>query len=148
VYKVSSLRVHHFMRLTGSRYELGGTPLPYASDAVFNRLFPVPKSAAVTVTGSVFGPTGPKRTFSLDTIPECQQCRSPRIFECQLMPNLINAVKPTVATKAISDEERRKQVEKELTNKGGMEWGTCMIFSCEGDCETVWAEEYVAVQWE
>jgi len=132
------------------RYELGGTPLPYASDAVFEKLFPVPKSSSVTVTGSVFGPAGAKRAFSLESIPACQQCQSPRVFECQLMPNLINTMRPTAAAiKAVSDEERRKQVEQELRNKDGMEWGTCMIFSCEEDCtKTGWAEEYVAVQWE
>lgn len=116
------------------RYELNGIPLPYAADAVFDKLFPPAE----------------KRSFSLASIPPCQQCKSRRVFECQLMPNLINTLKSAVGIEQkLSDEERRKLVEKELKNKDGMGWGTCMIFSCEADCSEIgWTEEDVRVQWE
>ncbi len=59
--------------------------------------------------------------------------------------------------------EQTKQVEKSLEKnevnkdeKCGMEWGTCLIFSCEKDCcredgqevKEVWREEVVYVQWD
>lgn len=59
--------------------------------------------------------------------------------------------------------EVRKQELASLLKKGGsgkgMEWGTCMIFSCANDCafessedkkeaKEVWAEELVITQWE
>lgn len=66
------------------------------------------------------------------------------------MPNLIHLLKSSaVPNQKVSDEERRREVEKELKNKDGMGWGTCMIFSCASDCsETGWAEEHVIIQWE
>jgi pre-rRNA-processing protein TSR4 len=63
----------------------------------------------------------------------------------------------------MTDEERREQVEKSLKKsevnkdeKRGMEWGTCLIFSCEKDCcledgkevKEVWREEVVYIQWD
>jgi len=82
------------------------------------------------------------------------------------MPNLINVLRCTDdanSGKQLSDEERRKAVERALKGVAapdegaarGMEWGTCMVFSCENDCcvdesgmETreCWREEVVLVQ--
>ena len=83
------------------------------------------------------------------------------------MPNLINILRKSdygTATNAgkvgMSDEERRKAVERELKGEsntgGGMDWGTCLIFSCEKDCclddarekdaRECWREEFVLVQ--
>jgi pre-rRNA-processing protein TSR4 len=122
---------------------------------VFDRLFPTPKSQAISVTKNALmaQPPTAKRTFSVDSIPLCQKCQSPRVFEFQLMPNLINVVRSTaVPSKGISEEERRRELEKEIKNKSGMEWGTCMIFCCGQDCcktgKEEWTEEYVIVQWE
>ena len=82
------------------------------------------------------------------------------MFECQLMPNLINVLKPPFpgGQKALSDEERRAEVLRTLKGQGngdrrGMEWGTCMVFTCEKDCAVTgeagtWREEYVLVQWD
>jgi pre-rRNA-processing protein TSR4 len=74
------------------------------------------------------------------------------------MPNLINVLGSalgkglTQSSKAVSDTERRKAVEKELKERTGMEWGTAMIFSCAADCcpdgKECFAEEVVLVQWE
>lgn len=82
------------------------------------------------------------------------------------MPNLINVLRQTdkAEIEKISDEERRKAVERALkgTNTDGdaneargMEWGTCMVFSCEKDCcvdtngaeaRECWREEAVLIQ--
>jgi len=128
------------------RYELGGNPLPYQTDAVFQRLFPTSQSGIA------------KRVFSSSSLSSCSQCGSGRVFECQLMPNLISALGSasgkgsTRPSKAISDEERRKAVEKELKERSGMEWGTAMVFSCAADCcpdgKEYFAEEEVLIQWE
>jgi len=74
------------------------------------------------------------------------------------MPNLISILGSVSAkgsahpSKAISDEERRKAVEKELKERSGMEWGTAMVFSCAVDCcpdsKEYFAEEEVLIQWE
>jgi hypothetical protein len=69
------------------------------------------------------------------------------------MPNLINMVRSTTTqSKLVSEEQRRKDLERELKNKSGMEWGTCMIFCCELSCcmtgKEGWVEEHVVVQWE
>ena len=80
------------------------------------------------------------------------------------MPNLINVLKSSQSQsnghekKTQTDEERRAEVLKALKGRNasgrGMEWGTCMVFSCEKDCGTqkdaagtgsTWREEYVSV---
>lgn len=76
------------------------------------------------------------------------------------MPNLINVLGSNRAEdRNMSDEERRAEVLEALKGQDaggrqGMEWGTCMIFSCEKDCAasdeagSTWREEYVLVQWD
>jgi len=74
------------------------------------------------------------------------------------MPNLINMLRPVgEASKKLTDEERRKAVERALKGedkdeKRGMEWGTCLIFSCSKDCYANemegWMEEEVYIQWD
>lgn len=78
------------------------------------------------------------------------------------MPNLINVLRTAGAEgakKGMKDEERREAVAAALKRSGdkaqksGMEWGTCMVFSCEKDCRgggkgneeerDVWREEVV-----
>lgn len=80
------------------------------------------------------------------------------------MPNLINVLRhiDEDKTKKMTDDERRKVVEKALKSgdaeeKRGMEWGTCLVFSCENDCcatddgfeaREAWREEFVMIQWD
>lgn len=148
------------------RYELKGTPLPFSSEgSAFKKIFPDPKQEAVTVTKAAFTVMQPqKRVYDPSSIPACPSCGSPRVFECQLMPNLINLLSSSDAglEKNMTDEERRKAVERALKKgdkdaRGSMEWGTCLVFSCEKDCclgenrkeaKEAWREEYVLVQWD
>lgn len=149
-------------------YDLKGTPLPFASDKVFESLFSTPPQHPPPITKAVFKvlPEA-KRSYSTSSIPRCPVCKSSRVFECQLMPNLINILRDTakekdVDIKKLTDEQRIKVVQealergKELDSRG-MEWGTCMVFSCEKDCclgdngkevKECWREEYVLVQWD
>lgn len=146
-------------------YEFGGAPLPFAGDQIFNKIFPAPPMHALPVTKPDFMvvPPPPKRTFVASSLPPCPQCQSPRVFECQLMPNLINVLKVHDANasdgkKRQTDEERRKEVAELLkggntSGRRGMEWGTCIIFSCQKDCceekaKSVWREEIVLIQWD
>lgn len=148
------------------RYDLGGTPLPFSKDAVFNKLFPSPtEDPSITiVTKSEFKvQPSVQRTYDAKTIPVCTHCNSKRVFECQLMPNLINVLRDVdraaeeAKQKKMSDDERRQEVERLLkggmpSGGRGMEWGTIMVFSCEKDCcesrKDGWKEERVLVQWE
>lgn len=148
------------------RYELKGTPLPFSSEGqAFKQIFPDPKREAVTVTKAAFTVSQPqKRTYDPSAVPPCPACGSPRVFECQLMPNLINVLSSSDVgeEKKMTDEERRKAVERALKKgdkdaRGSMEWGTCFVFSCEKDCclgennkeaKEAWREEYVLVQWD
>ncbi|KAG6897387.1 hypothetical protein C0992_002049 [Termitomyces sp. T32_za158] len=143
------------------RYELNGTPLPFSSDKIFASLFPSPPAPTIPVTKGAFSVVNaPKRTYFPTDIPACPACRSRRVFECQLMPNLINVLRrPTDAEKQQTDEERRKAVELLLkagaSDEWGMDWGTSMVFSCEKDCcfdengleaRECWREEIVLIQ--
>ncbi|KAL5513110.1 hypothetical protein ACEPAH_3508 [Sanghuangporus vaninii] len=170
------------------RYELGGTPLPYSNDMIFKSLFPSPSASSSTTTmtsvssSTKFTPSpvtparrmyDPKSTL----ITPCPRCGGPRTFECQLMPHLISILhstrtqpqkQQTSASKSASeqDPEARKRELEPLLPSGqgrgdggsGMEWGTCMVFSCSQDCcldpvskeeaKELWAEELVLVQWD
>lgn len=141
--------------------------MPFSSDNVFDKLFPTPPKPNLPVTrpDSMVVPVL-KRTFNPTSIPPCPHCQSERVFECQLMPNLINVLKGsggkgTEGKKPQTDEERKKEVERMLkggdVERAGMEWGTCLIFSCAKDCcvkdggvptKSCWREEEVLVQWD
>lgn len=151
------------------RYELNGTPLPFASDKVFEVLFPAPPQDPLPVTGAAFKVVSPvRRSYNVSSIPHCSVCKSSRVFECQLMPNLINVLraadkdKDTDSDRKLTDAERIKAVQDALksnqtSDRRGMEWGTCMVFSCGKDCcldeggkdaRECWREEHVLVQWD
>ncbi|KAG6916558.1 hypothetical protein DXG01_006384 [Tephrocybe rancida] len=143
------------------RYELNGTPLPFSSDKIFASLFPSPPAPTIHVTKAAFTVANtPKRSYFPTDIPPCPACRGKRVFECQLMPNLINVLRrPNDAGKQQTDEERRKAVERALKEvpdaERVMEWGTSIVFSCEKDCcfdeagkeaRECWREEVVLIQ--
>lgn len=121
---------------------------------MFDSLFPMPSQEFLPVTKAAFTVVpAVKRTYDPSSIPCCPACGSNRVFECQLMPNLINIIKEKdVEDRDLTDEQRIKVVRAQ--DGRGMEWGTCMIFSCEKDCclgdepQECWREEYVVVQWD
>ncbi|KAG8959735.1 hypothetical protein FRC03_007552 [Tulasnella sp. 419] len=171
------------------RYELSGAPLPFQStDGVYKKLFPS-RLPTMTTTGGRVGsvvtkgafavatseePTG-KHVYDPSSIPSCPYCKGPRVFECQLMPNMISVLKrPSDGKqKKQSEVERRNELARVLLKQDtggnkesgettasqqlGMEWGTCFVFSCLNDCaledgskevKSCWREEIVMVQWE
>ena len=141
------------------RYELRGTPLPFASDKTFELLWPMPRQEPLPVTKAAFKvvPTV-KRVYDASSVPRCSVCSSERVFECQLTPNLINELRPSWADESqkLTDRERREAVKRALVGdnkevKRGLEWGTCIVYSCEKDCsekDGCWREEVVYVQWD
>lgn len=68
------------------------------------------------------------------------------------MPNLLNICKKSseVVKKVDPETGDATVIVKEL----GMEWGTCLIFSCAEDCclpdgvKECWREEEVLIQWD
>ncbi|TFK51694.1 hypothetical protein OE88DRAFT_1698786 [Heliocybe sulcata] len=141
------------------RYDLGGTPLPFSHDKTFDKLFPSPTNNLISVTKGDFTVQTPqKRVYTPSALQKCPSCGGERTFECQLMPNLINILntgEEGAPKGKLSEEERKKEVEKALKNavgRRGMEWGTVMVFSCKNDCcpekKGNWAEELVLVQWD
>ncbi|WVQ84403.1 hypothetical protein IAT38_006555 [Cryptococcus sp. DSM 104549] len=143
------------------RYELGGMPLPYSSQSpLTKRLFPGAEK-----------PLGKDDELDLaalyttQSVPPCPRCKSKRTFELQLVPSLINLLRPhTLSTTgepgnvsaptAKSEEERKKELARlaagaaeKAEDEGEMEWGNVVVFGCERDCVGV-GEEWVGVEWE
>ncbi|SAM82454.1 uncharacterized protein UBRO_04524 [Ustilago bromivora] len=83
------------------RYEFGGEPIAFhAKGKVYDLLWPKECKAkageAVPVTKVQFKsgePLAGERAFTSRAVPPCPQCGAERVFEAQLMPNLINMLK-------------------------------------------------------
>ncbi|KAN0064844.1 hypothetical protein ACQY0O_001901 [Thecaphora frezii] len=127
------------------RYEFGGQPLPFhGRGQLYKKLWPKDPAAkpsqpvAVTrgaFTTSGFASSSGMPAYDASCIPPCPACGSARIFEAQLMPNLINLLRPQAIQKGeeqpsnfdddddcdsddlshLSGEERRRaEIEREL----------------------------------
>ncbi|PPQ65883.1 hypothetical protein CVT24_011214 [Panaeolus cyanescens] len=140
------------------RYDLNGVPLPFSStDTAFTKLWPAPPEEPLPVTKPDFKVVRPQsRVYDKRAAGKCEMCGAARVFECQLMPNLINVVRESNRNAApkMTDDARRRYVEQALKKSGdektGMSWGTVMVFSCSNDCmgEDGWSESRVIVQWD
>lgn len=169
------------------RYDLSGVPLPFASEGVYKKLWvsekdikPVPGAKVVATGGKESinaqgGGEEGRRVYDPSVVPPCEACGSPRVFEMQVMPNLINVFREArkaqskAKTKTQTDEERRAEVarllrgEEVAEEEGDMEWGTILVFSCVKDCcrvgaagdgkewtdtQAAWKAEHVLVQWD
>jgi pre-rRNA-processing protein TSR4 len=79
------------------RYEFGGVPLPFhAKGAAYEKLWPSVKPTSTTVSGAAFKDLSRRnapREYSTDGVSRCPLCGSKRIFEVQLMPNLVNSLR-------------------------------------------------------
>lgn len=148
---------------TISRYDLKGTPLPFSSrDKLYEQLWPPPPPTPFTTKPGFAAPIIQRPNYDPSTIDKCGACGSARVFECQLMPNLINVLlaQETVAgepgrngdsQEQLETEEECKRKRLEVKLNAGMEWGTCFIYSCETDCceeNEGWREELGLVQWD
>ncbi|CAG8822823.1 24968_t:CDS:2 [Gigaspora margarita] len=129
------------------RYEFDGQPLLYnQSDPTASLLLSSPH-------GSV-----KQLKTSTQRLPKCPKCGSKRVFEFQLMPNML-CILPT-GEYATNSSEKKNGIKDSKCGIAqfdvGMEWGTIMIFTCQKDCETYnvskdevsYYEELVLVQYE
>ncbi|WFD36157.1 hypothetical protein MCUN1_003033 [Malassezia cuniculi] len=129
------------------RYEFGGVPLPYSE------------------AGALYRSLWTQDKFNGE-VPPCK-CGAPRVFELQLMPNLVNILRRetlSTVTSASTDEARRAEIESVLgvgsnadgdakdAPQSGIAWTTAMVFVCSKDCvsnnDQGWHEEYVGVQFD
>lgn len=63
------------------RYEMGGQPLSFSAQGdLYKMLWPKKASA--------------RPTYDASKVPNCEVCGSKRTFEAQLMPNLVNTLRP------------------------------------------------------
>ncbi|KAJ6083426.1 hypothetical protein N7467_007561 [Penicillium canescens] len=115
------------------RYEFNGVPLLYShSDAVGAR-FHVNSAPNAKVTTTTLG---------AGSIPPCEYCGAPRVFEFQLVPHAISMLEEGRAGVGLGKDD------------AGMEWGTIILGVCSRDCKpdglgvTGWREEWAGVQWE
>jgi pre-rRNA-processing protein TSR4 len=150
------------------RYDLGGVPMPFASDDLYKQLFLLSPdragSTAVTKAASSVQHQMLRHAYNESSIPPCSHCDSRRVFEFQLMPNLINILSASSNTGTgeltKTDEQRKEALENLLKGNAdgrSMEWGTILVFSCEKDCclgpgnkekQDAWTEELVLVHWD
>lgn len=142
--------------------------MPFASDDLSKQLFPLSteEPASTTVTKAAFNTQNPppRRGFNAASIPSCPHCGSRRIFEYQLMPNLINILgrDPNIGREEIpttigQQTEGVRRLLQGNPDGRGMEWGTILVFTCEKDCcvgpgnkekQGAWTEELVLVHWD
>lgn len=130
------------------RYEHGGQPLPFsAAGPLFRKLWP----------------QGLHGGFDASSVPACEKCGAPRVFEVQLMPNLANLLRKEqlsdAAAESGADDQRQTEIASLLGLKDaassdirtGIAWSTAMVFVCSKDCcqqSESWTEEWVDVQHE
>ncbi|KAJ5390538.1 uncharacterized protein N7496_001606 [Penicillium cataractarum] len=112
------------------RYEYRGTPLLSSyTDQVGKRLHPEHSAGRVTTTGG-------------GSMPPCEYCGAPRVFEVQLVPHAISMLEDGREGVGLGEGD------------AGMEWGTIIFGVCGQDCapekigQLGWREEWVGVQWE
>lgn len=112
------------------RYEYRGTPLLSSyTDQVGKRLHPEHSAGRVTTTGG-------------GSMPPCEYCGAPRVFEVQLVPHAISMLEDGRDGVGLGEGD------------AGMEWGTIILGVCGQDCapekigQLGWREEWAGVQWE
>jgi pre-rRNA-processing protein TSR4 len=83
---------------------------------------------------------------SLKSVPPCEHCGSNRVFECQLMPQLLYYI----ANMSRDTPKSSTQTSLEAyLNAPSLDWGTIALYSCSASCtpsSTAYANEYIFVQ--
>lgn len=123
-------RVGHHPRQV-VRYEFAGQPLPFhARGKTYDMLWPKNSGATVT-SGQVFAGQDAKspstRPFSAKDVTPCPRCGASRVCEMQLMPNLVNVLRPNLLDGGNDGEhtlmaadveaERKREIEEALGRK-------------------------------
>ncbi|KAK4051986.1 hypothetical protein OIO90_004516 [Microbotryomycetes sp. JL221] len=126
------------------RYHHGSTPLAFSSNSKpYKTLF---TSSSTLISSKINSKTN--QTFNSNQIQTCSSCHSRRIFELQLMPNLIWSL----GLIQIQSSQQQEQLERIETH---LEWSTIWICTCENECTQMnqkekkgeaWREEMVYVE--
>lgn len=106
------------------RYEFGGIPLPFhAKGPVYNKLWVPNWPTSTTVSGQAFKNTikDASRVYSSDAISPCSACGSRRVFELQLMPNLVNTLRPSSIVGGQQGEEGEEEKDAEKRKRREIE---------------------------
>lgn len=111
------------------RYEFGGVPIPFhAKGKAYDKIWPSKQAEGKTViSGQAFKAGTSGREYSTANIPTCPKCGSKRVCEMQLMPNLVNTLRPKMLKggndgdqktgKEDAEAERRREIEEALGHK-------------------------------
>ena len=103
------------------RYEFGGTPLAFhAAGPAYDKLWPKQKPSSTTISGAAFKSTAGRdagREYSSGGVSPCPLCGSRRVFEVQLMPNLVNTLRPGSIVGGHQDNEKEEKEEDAETRK-------------------------------
>ncbi|GAA5795112.1 programmed cell death protein 2 [Helicostylum pulchrum] len=91
----------------------------------------------------------------------CKHCNGPRVFEFQLMPNILSILPTTEYATREQNVENLSGKAKNIDTKAvldswnvGMEFGTILVFVCQKDChpgnleDVAYVEEAIVVQYE
>ena len=106
------------------RYERGGVPLPFSGKGkAFDLLFPSISSAVTHPSRTCAG-----QEYSEAAVSPCSGCGSKRIFELQIMPQVVTMLSQSGPL-------------KEQEDKLELGWATVFCFCCAADCEQDWSEE-------
>lgn len=82
------------------RYEMGGQPLPFSAQGdLYKQLWPASQNAngagtAVSRGNHAVAAASSRPSYDPSRVPPCPTCGSKRTFEFQLMPNLVNNLRP------------------------------------------------------
>ncbi|EPQ30411.1 uncharacterized protein PFL1_01937 [Pseudozyma flocculosa PF-1] len=120
------------------RYEFGGQPLPFhGRGQLYTKLWPKQSDSSakpgqpIAVTRGAFAAgagaaTAEGGVYDASCIPPCPTCGSARTFEAQLMPNLINLLRPQAIQRgeeqtSSDDDEDGDDDDAELSHLSGEE---------------------------
>ncbi|RHZ44707.1 hypothetical protein Glove_712g37 [Diversispora epigaea] len=135
------------------RYEFNGQPLLYNQSDITAKLL------LSSISSSQYYYSKKIITHKL---PKCPKCGSIRVFEFQLMPNILCVLPINNKNNDDDDDDDDRSNNNNNNNNNisqfnfGMEWGTIMIFTCSKDCElegvgtnnVSYYEELVLIQYE
>ncbi|KAI9293565.1 hypothetical protein K502DRAFT_350866 [Neoconidiobolus thromboides FSU 785] len=111
-----------------TRYDLGGDPLLYTRvGQAADLLLGIPSNFKGSIKRN-------KLPIILDNLEKCSSCGANRVFEFQLMPNILSSLPfDDISNKNI--EQNQTLSEKEaILNSSSWEFGTILIFTCKNNC--------------